>query len=242
MGTYAYFASVFWALSLVVGTALSIQSGFTIPVYFTEQQKTLFPIWPVIDPAMALYLFMGTIAIVLLPKVLGAVLVLFRGEAAGRAGWFLLGVLIEVLFSVLIAPIFMLTQTSAVWQILRGKDSGWSVQRRDGQTFAPQDLLRIHAWHMVLGASGAVVCAVTSWYVLAWMAPIILGLLLSPYLSRLTSKAAAPWLSRALATTDTVSPPPIAQAMDRAYPDWRRRLAGRPLATRTNPETRAVNS
>ena len=227
MGTYAYFASVFWALSLVVGTALSIQSAFTIPVYFTEQQRTLFPVWPVIDPAKALYLFMGTIAVVLLPKVLGAALVLFRGEAAGRVGWFLLGVLTEVVFSVLIAPIFMLTQTSAVWQILRGKDSGWSVQRRDGQAFAPKDLLRFHAWHMVLGGGAAVVCAVTSWYVLAWMAPIILGLLLSPYLSGLTSKAAAPWLSRALATTDTVSPPPIAQAMDRAYPDWRRRLASR---------------
>ena len=109
MGTYAYFASVFWALSLVVGTALSIQSAFTIPVYFTEQ-RTLFPVWPVIDPAKALYLFMGTIAVVLLPKVLGAALVLFRGEATGRVGWFLLGVLTEVVFSVLIAPIFMLTR------------------------------------------------------------------------------------------------------------------------------------
>ena len=226
MGTYAYFASVLWALSLVVGTALSIQSAFTIPVYFMEQ-RTLFPVWPVIDPAKALYLFMGTIAVVLLPKALGAALVLIRGGATGRVGWFLLGVLTEVVFSVLIAPIFMLTQTSAVWQILRGKDSGWSVQRRDGQAFAAKDLWRYHAWHIVFGASAGVGCAVTSWYVLAWMAPIILGLLLSPYLSGLTSKAAAPWLSRALATTDTVSPPPIAQAMGRAYPDWRRRLASR---------------
>ena len=124
MGTYAYFASVFWALSLLVGLALSVQSALTIPVYFTEQ-KTLFPVWPVIDPTKALYLFVATIAVVLLPKVLGIALAFIERSVAGRnVGWFLLGAVLEILLSILMAPIFMLTQTAAVLQILQGKDFG----------------------------------------------------------------------------------------------------------------------
>ena len=70
MGTYTYLASALWALSLVIGVVLSVQSAYTLPVYFPDE-KTLFPVWPVIDPTKALYLFLGTVAVVLLPKVLG---------------------------------------------------------------------------------------------------------------------------------------------------------------------------
>ena len=225
MGTYAYFASFFWALSLVVGIALSIQSALETPVYFTEQ-KTLFPVWPVIDPTKALYLFVGTIVIVLLPKILGIALVLLQRSIDPRKVlWFLLGAGIEILFSILMAPIFMVTQTSAVVQILRGKDSGWSVQRRDGEAPQTGDIVRFHRSHMILGAIAAILCASVSWHVLAWMAPIILGLLLSANLSAFTSRPASAWLAWALATPESVSPPPIVGIVARDYPDWSKRLA-----------------
>jgi membrane glycosyltransferase len=134
MGTYSYVASGLWALSLVIGVVLAVQSAYTLPVYF-QNEKSLFPVWPVIDPTKALYLFLGTLAVVLLPKVLGILSALIRRDAAARnLGRFLLGAGIETLFSILVAPILMLTQTSAVLEILRGKDAGWSVQRRQGET------------------------------------------------------------------------------------------------------------
>jgi len=224
MGTYAYFASVFWALSLLVGIALSAQSALAIPVYFTEQ-KTLFPVWPVIDPTKALYLFVATIAVVLLPKILGIALAFIERSVAGRdVGWFLLGAVLEIFLSILMAPIFMLTQTAAVLQVLQGKDSGWSVQRRDGEPANFADLVRFHASHMVLGAVTLIVCALVSWYVLAWMAPIILGLLISANLSAFTSRPAPAWLARALATPESASPPPIVGAVAKSYPLWSKRL------------------
>src|ERR1700716_3083657 len=67
MGTYTYLASALWALSLIIGVVLSVQSAYTLPVYFPDE-KTLFPVWPVIDPTKALYLFLGSVAVVLLPK------------------------------------------------------------------------------------------------------------------------------------------------------------------------------
>jgi membrane glycosyltransferase len=226
MGTYGYFASAFWALSLLVGTVLSIQSAYTLPVYFTDE-RSLFPVWPVIDATKALYLFLGTIAVVLLPKVFGIIVAVVRKDpaAAGKAHWLLLGFAAETLFSILIAPIFMLTQSKAVADILRGRDSGWSVQRRAGGTEHFTDLLRFHKWHLVVGALAGIVSALASVYVLAWMGPVVLGLLLAAHLSALTSRPPAPWLARALATRETIDPPAIVAKAAQRHPDWTSALA-----------------
>jgi membrane glycosyltransferase len=229
MGAYAYFASVLWALSLVVGVVLSVQSAYTLPVYFPET-KTLFPVWPVIDPAKALSLFLGTIIVVLLPKAFGILLALARpvhDTPRPGVGWTLAGGLVETLFSVLIAPILMLTQTTAVIEILRGKDSGWSVQRRDGEAPDLVQLLRFHLRHELIGAALAVVCALVSIYVFAWMGPIVLGLLLSVGISHVTSKLAPAWIAQALATPEDVNPPEIVSAVGEAYPRWTALLAKR---------------
>jgi membrane glycosyltransferase len=224
MGTYGYLASVFWALSLIVGSVLSLQSAYTLPVYFPDE-KTLFPVWPVIDPTKALYLFLGTISVVLLPKVLGICLALIRAEVPRRrTGLLLLGAVIETVFSVLVAPIFMLTQATAVMEILRGKDSGWSVQRREGEAVEVAELVRFHRWHVALGALAALVSALASAYVLAWMMPIVIGLLLAVYLSLVMAKPPPAWISRALATPEAIAPPAIVSLGAARFAEWTRRL------------------
>jgi membrane glycosyltransferase len=232
MGTYAYLASTLWALSLIVGIILSVQSTYTLPVYF-PQTKTLFPIWPVIDPTKALYLFLGTMLVLLLPKILGIYLALARRDAASSRPplrTFLAGASLEMLFSILVAPILMLTQTRAVLEIIRGKDSGWSVQRRDGERPDLREILRFHYGHTFCGAALAIVCALASGYVLAWMAPIVLGLLLSASISRITAKVAPHWAATALATPEDLAPPEIVRAAHAAYPEWAAMLARRPAA------------
>jgi membrane glycosyltransferase len=228
MGIYSYLASALWALSLLVGVVLSFQSAFTLPTYFPDQ-KTLFPVWPVIDPTKAFYLFLGTIAIVLLPKVLGIVLAFLRPHNGARLSpaRFLGGALIEMLFSILVAPILMLTQTTAVIEILSGKDSGWSAQRRDGDAPELGQLLRFHLWHEVLGVVLAVTCALISLYVFAWMSPIILGLLLAVGFSYVTSRQASTWIAGALATSEDLQPPAIVAAVERGYAEWATLVAKR---------------
>ena len=224
MGTYSYLASALWALSLVVGVVLSVQSAYTLPVYFHDE-KTLFPLWPVIDPTKALYLFLGTVTVVLLPKVLGIVSALVRRDVAARnLGWFLLGAGIETLFSILVAPILMLTQTSAVLEILRGKDAGWSVQRRHGEALPFDEVVRFHKWHVLTGIALATICSFVSLYVFAWMAPIIIGQLLAVGLSMATSRPPPSWINRALATAEETQPPPIILAVSDRHAEWARRL------------------
>ena len=49
MGAVSYLISAVWAASLIVGLILALQGQQMIPSYFRDA-KTLFPIWPVIDP------------------------------------------------------------------------------------------------------------------------------------------------------------------------------------------------
>ncbi len=164
----------------------------------------------------------------MLPKVLGVASAFIRRDPAARnPGRFLGGAAIETIFSILIAPILMLTQTSAVLEILRGKDSGWTVQRREGEPPPLSEVIRFHKSHIAVGAALAITCSLVSLYVFSWMAPIFLGQLLAVGLSVVTSRVTPAWINRALATAEDTHPPPIILAVSERYADWARRLGAR---------------
>ena len=81
MGATSYLISLVWAASLIVGVVLALQGQQLIPSYFIDR-RTLFPVWPVIDPGAALRLLFATMAIVLLPKILGLMLEVKRAQYA----------------------------------------------------------------------------------------------------------------------------------------------------------------
>jgi amino acid transporter len=121
-------------VEIAVGLVLALQGQQMIPSYFIVE-KTLFPVWPVTDPGAALRLFFATMLIVLMPKFLGLALEIKRARHAREqlgATRALLGVITETLFSILLSPILMVTQTAAVFQVLFGIDSGWRAQSRNG--------------------------------------------------------------------------------------------------------------
>jgi len=162
MGATSYLMSLVWASSLVVGVVLALQGQQMIPSYFIDE-KTLFPVWPVTDPGAALRLFFATMLVVLMPKFLGVALEIKRARHAREslgATRALLGVVTETLFSVLLSPILMVTQTAAVFQVLFGLDSGWRTQSRDGAGIRFMDALRYHRWHILVGVLMAVASAV----------------------------------------------------------------------------------
>jgi membrane glycosyltransferase len=148
MGACAYLISAVWAASLLVGLVLLLQGQQLIPSYF-QDSKTLFPVWPVIDPGAALRLFMATMGVVLLPKGLGLILELRRVRKAREVGGSVravAAVATETVFSMLIAPILMVTQTSAVAQIFLGRDAGWKPQQR-GDRGIPLAEAVYAGWH-----------------------------------------------------------------------------------------------
>jgi membrane glycosyltransferase len=222
MGATSYLISVVWAASLIVGVVLALQGQQMIPSYFIDK-KTLFPIWPVTDPGAALRLLLATMTIVLLPKALGLMLELKRVRYAREVLGTLraiFGVVLEAVFSILLSPIFMVTQTVAVFQVLLGRDSGWRPQLRNGISMSFRDALRFHWRHTLIGVLLALACWEASLQVMAWMAPVIVGLILSAPLSWVTSRPAG-FVARALLSTrEARSPPAIIESANRASGEW----------------------
>ena len=223
MGAMAYVVSAIWAASLVVGLVLALQGQQLLPSYFTDA-KTLFPVWPMIDPGAAMRLFLGTMAVVLLPKALGLALELKRAQRARELFGLpraVAGVATETVFSMLFAPIMMMTQTSSVLQIFFGRDAGWKAQRRDGAHMDLDDAMKFHWAHMVVGIIVAIVCWQTSPGLLVWMAPVVLGLVLSGPLNWYTSQIAGPAMNVVLSTPVDRSPASIELRALRHTALWR---------------------
>ncbi len=126
-GIGSYLTAPLWLLFLLTGILIALRARFVPPNYFPGVGKSLFPQWPVIDPVRAMWMFVGTMALLLAPKLLGAIAVLLhRRERRGCGGGvrLLVSVLIETIISGLIAPMVMLTQSVDVCQILLGRDFG----------------------------------------------------------------------------------------------------------------------
>lgn len=227
MGAASYLVSGVWAMSLVVGVVLALQGQQMIPSYFRDD-KTLFPIWPTIDPGAALRLFLGTMVVVLLPKALGLVL---AWKQARRDGNFFggvrvtIGVLIETVYSMLIAPIFMVTQTVGAAEILAGRDSGWKPQKRNDGALTFDDAMWFARWHTAIGGIVGAITWTISPPLLMWMSPVILGLVLAGPVSWLTSLRAGPLERWALATNEDRKPPPVLVDAGHRARDWARKIA-----------------
>ncbi|MBS0269410.1 MAG: glucans biosynthesis glucosyltransferase MdoH [Proteobacteria bacterium] len=227
MGAASYLISGVWALSLVVGVVLALQGQQMIPSYFRDD-KTLFPIWPTIDPGAALRLFMATMIVVLLPKALG--LMLAWQQARKERSLFVairvtIGVLIETVYSMLIAPIFMVTQTVGAAEILAGRDSGWKPQKRNDGALTFDDAMWFARWHTAIGGIVGAIAWTVSPALLAWMSPVILGLVLAGPVSWLTSLKAGPLERWALATNEDRKPPSVLVDAGHRSSDWARKIA-----------------
>jgi membrane glycosyltransferase len=98
-----------------------------------------------------------------------------------------LSMLLETLLAALMAPVTMYVQSRGVAEVLAGKDSGWDAQRRDDGTLPLSSLARSYGGVTVLGVIAGVVAWMISPSLAAWMAPVILGLLLSIPIVALTS-------------------------------------------------------
>ncbi len=189
-GIGSYITAPLWLAFLLTGIAISLQARFITPDYFPAG-KSLFPQWPIIDPVRAMWVFGGTMALLLIPKVLGAIALVFDGpdrRGCGGAIRLLISMLLETLIAGLLAPVVMLTQSIDVAAILMGRDSGWNAQRRDDGSVPWRETIRAYRRHTFLGlALGGIAWAVSP-YLALWMLPVVLGLALAVPLAAFTGQ------------------------------------------------------
>jgi membrane glycosyltransferase len=221
-GIGAYVTAPIWLLFLVVGLLISLQAHFIRPEYFARG-FVLFPQWPAEDPVRAARVFAGTFGLLLAPKLLGVLAMTTQREArraAGGAARACVSMLIETLISGLIAPIAMSMQSRAVAQILRGRDAGWRVQRRDDGSLPLREIIRGYLGQTVLGVALAAAAYAISLPLLWWMSPVICGLVLAIPLAALTAlpdRQLRPL--RLLMIPEESNPPDIVIRADRLHAD-----------------------
>lgn len=218
-GIMAYASALFWLMLLSVGLVMAVQANFTRPEYFT--QPSLFPTWPVFDSARAIQLFIVSMAIVLLPKMLAwasAILNPMRCIRYGGPILVTLSVAVEIVLSALVAPVMMLAQSQMVREIVTGGDSGWTPQRRNDGSITLLAALRLHRWHMFTG----VATSCLTWYLhpdlFFWMLPVTAGLTLSAVLSWMSGKRGPGKVLKVLGilrTPEEKTPPEIISAVMR---------------------------
>ncbi len=178
-GVMTYLMPPLWLLFLVIGAAVSAETARSAAAGWDDYNVDMFK-W--------------LLAISLLSLFIPRVLSLFRTLASsderkvwGHPGKLILGVACETVLSALLAPIMMTAQTKALFDIVIGRDSGWAAQRRTDGALLWGDAARHYLPHTVFGIALGVGAIIASPDVALWMAPVILGLLLSIPLAVVTS-------------------------------------------------------
>ena len=175
-GAMSYLSSPLWLALIVVFTAHAIQMRFAAPVTYVGRYPVL--IWPVSHVVAFVSLAVAAMTMLYLPKAM-AVIVLLRDHKAaaqfGGRGRVIASAVLESLLSTLLAPIYMLSHSWFVFNILIGRVTRWGAQLRSGDgtrfsaaisAFGPHTMIAILAgaavWHFAPG-------------VFLWYLPLLIG-------------------------------------------------------------------
>ena len=219
IGIMSYLSSPLWLMLLLVGFALTLQATLIRPEYFSRTFQ-LFPDWPKFDAERMTALFIYTMIVLFIPKVLGMLRSIFNSrirKGSGGALGILCSTLLETVLSALYAPIMMIVQTQHVIEILTGRDSGWNAQRRRTDATAWSEAARIHWVHGVIGVLTGVIAYFISPTLLAWLTPTLAGLLLAIPLSKMSGSVRTGRVMHALGllrTPEEKQAPPVIQRRD----------------------------
>jgi membrane glycosyltransferase len=224
-GIVAYVSSPMWLALLLLSSLLSALEAAKKPEYFWPGLQSLFPHWPQIRSREIVVLFVLTLAVLLLPKILGASLAMrervSRAEFGGSAR-LCLSLLVEQLFSMLLAPTMMLFHSTFVAQTLLGRSVSWNAQERTERGLTLREAFRRQKWHLALGVLwGAAMLRLAPQF-FWWLTPVLAGLLFGIPLAMWTSRTSAGSLFRRhglLLTPEETAPPPELVALSRAGED-----------------------
>ena len=188
-GVMSYLSAPLWFLFLVLSTALLAVHKLMEPQYFF-QPKQLFPVWPQWRPDEAIALFSTTLVLLFLPKLLSVILIWIQGaKEFGGKFRLLISMLLEMLFSVLLAPVRMIFHTVFVTAAFLGWSVQWKSPQRDDDATPWHEALNRHGSQVILGVVWTLGVAYLDAGFLWWLSPIVISLVLSIPVSVFSSRA-----------------------------------------------------
>jgi membrane glycosyltransferase len=183
MGVMAYVSSPLWLLFLILSTIHVFdlvqhpQPGIT-----PEIQTSLFGYMIAVPEAFTLFVF--TMLLLFLPKIIGVILTVQDKKRAARFGGVgpvIISALLENVFSALLAPINMLFNSKFVVYTLLGQGVSWVTQKRgsDDDDTDWREAILTHSPHIIFGAVWGVSSFIISPPFFWWLSPVLAGLVLS---------------------------------------------------------------
>jgi membrane glycosyltransferase len=191
MGVMAYCSSPLWLLFMVFSSIQAFSqvmtpAGSVPPEVFTS----IFGYMIEVPEALSLFLF--TMLLLFLPKIVGVIVTLQDKERArlfGGGPRLVISAILEIALSVLLAPINMMFNSKFVLFTLLGQGVAWVTQKRgaeDGTDW--REAIITHGgqtgFGLVWGVSAFILLPAFFW----WLSPVLAGLVLAIPLSIMLSK------------------------------------------------------
>ena len=216
-GVLSYSSALLWVLFLVTTIVCMVTSGEATG---TGARST------------SMFLFVISMLLLLTPKFWGVVIAWLDPSRAGTVASAIrifVGMVIEIVASMLMAPIMALLHSRFVLSVFLGKTVQWKAQQRSERGVSWGEAARDYGGMTVLGI---VATAIIAWSVpslLIWFSPFLLGLVFAiPLVVAAGSQQLGQSLGRfgLLNTQSEIKPPSIQVARDRLLKrierDWSR--------------------
>ena len=178
-GIMSYLASPLWLVFLIL-SAIEVTRFTLWPINYFPETRSLFPLWPQWNPDWAMWLVLSTAAILFLPKFLAVLDLALMHQARAFGGFLRLlsSTLLELLVSMLLAPIRMLAHTRFVFEALFNVSLRWAGQNRSEETEWPAAVR-----HYAPGSTVAFAWALFALWLnpvyFLWSLPVTLALILA---------------------------------------------------------------
>jgi membrane glycosyltransferase len=188
LGIMSYLSSPLWLLLVILFVLNAIQLEHAANATFIGRYPVL--AWPISHTLAFVTIAIAAMALLYVPKFL-ALAVLLRDRRAirnyGGAVRLVLSVVIECIFSTLTAPIFMLSHSWFVFNILIGRNTRWGAQFRGGDGVRLVRAAAAFGPHTAM----AILTGLAAWYWTPedfwWYLPLLVGLACAIPLGWLTS-------------------------------------------------------
>jgi len=236
MGVLAFTASLLWLVMLGLSTVDAVWRAVEPNGFFTQANQ-LFPDWPTSRPGLMGSLLVATVIVLVLPKVLALLLGLLRERRAyGGGGCLVASGVLELAFSVLIAPIMMIFHSSFVIGVLTGRRVNWNPQVRGGRALSWWEAFRRGLPAMALGMVWGGVTWLWAPQFFMWLLPVVSGMVLAAPVIRLSSSPLlGHWVRRVglFRTPADTNPPDVVVRLEQLLaegPTWVAHSDTQPLA------------
>ena len=194
-GVLSYISSPLWLLFLILSTIRMLNLLKMSGVNVLRPEDVTSMLGYVIEVPEAFTLFLLTMLLLFLPKIISVIITAQKQTEAAKFGGPLrlsVSALLETIVSALLAPINMMFNAKFVLFTLLGQGTSWVTQRRGSNRDDADDwreAILTHGGHTIFGLVWGVSILVLLPSFFWWLSPVLVGLVFSTPLEIFLSKA-----------------------------------------------------